>query len=222
MKELILKKLNDIYEAKTLMEINDLLGLTTPEDLKLLEDTLKEMIDEYSIYFTKKERYILLKNCKSLKIGRLTVNKKGFGFVILPKEDDIYIDAKNLNNAINDDTVLCEITNSGLKKEGRIVRIIKRDLNNMVGEIVFKNDKIYLDLDDDKKSITVEINPDSAHACVEGHKVLAKITKNLGHNHYLADVLTIIGHKNDPGVDILSIAYKYGFDPEFGSDVEEQ
>ena len=222
MKEEILKKLNDIYEAKSLIEINDIMGYTTPEELKDLEDTLNDMIKDYTIYFTKKERYILLKNCKSLKIGRLTVNKKGFGFVVLPKEDDIHIDANNLNGAIHDDIVLCEITNAGIKKEGRIVRIIKRDLDNLVGEITFKNNKIYLNLDDDKRNINVEINEDSAHACVEGHKVLAKITKNLGHNHYLADVLTIIGHKNDPGVDILSIAYKYGFNPDFGPEVEEQ
>jgi ribonuclease R len=222
MKEEIIKKLDSVYEAKSLIEINDLLGLKTPEELKDLEDTLNKLVNEYIIYYTKKERYILLKNCKSLKIGKLSVNKKGFGFVVLPKEEDIYIDKGNLNGAVHDDMVLAEIINNGIKKEGRIVRIIKRDLQNMVGTIITKNNKMYLDLDDDKKNITVEINPDSAHNCVDGHKVLVKITKDKGHNHYIGDVITIIGHKDDPGVDILSIGYKYGFNPDFGSDVEEE
>src|SRR5574344_1809416 len=222
MKEQIIKILNNIYEAKTLLEINDLLGLTKPEELHELQDNLNFLVNEYTIYFTKKEKYIVLKNCQNLKIGKLAVNKKGFGFVILPQEDDIYVDAKNLNDAIDGDMVLCEITNKGIKKEGRILKIVKRDLQNMVGEITFKDDKIYLALDDDKKDIIVEINKDSAHNCVEGHKVVVKITKNLKHNHYLADVITIIGHKNDPQVDILSIAYKYNFNTDFGSEVEEQ
>ena len=88
MEEKLLKLLNNIHEAKTLIEINDLMGLKTPEELRELQDTLKKLIDEYKVFYTKKEKYILLKNCPSLKIGPLSVNKKGFGFVILPEEDD--------------------------------------------------------------------------------------------------------------------------------------
>src|SRR5574344_175299 len=156
MKEEIVKKLNNIYEAKSLIEVNDLLNLNTPEELKELKDALDELINEYIIYFTKKEKYILLKNCSNLKIGKLSVNKKGFGFVIIPREEDIYIDKNNLNGAIHDDMVLCEIINNGVKKEGRVVRIVKRDLQNMVGEIVIRNNKMYLDLDDDKKDLVIE------------------------------------------------------------------
>ena len=138
MKEEVLKVLDDKYEALDLITINDLLGLTTPEELKELEDTLNELVADYTVYLTKKNRYILLKNTKNLKIGTLSVNKKGFGFVVLPKEEDIYIASDNLNGAIHDDVVLCEITNMH-ENEGRIVKIIKRDLKNLVGEIVLNN-----------------------------------------------------------------------------------
>ena len=89
----ILEILDNIHEAKTLIEINDMLGLTTAEELKELQDTLEDMSEKYIIYKTKKERYILLKNCTNLKIGRLALNKKGFGFVILDKKK-IYISQK--------------------------------------------------------------------------------------------------------------------------------
>lgn len=223
MEEKILEILDNIHEAKTLIEINDMLGLTTAEELKELQDTLEDMSEKYIIYKTKKERYILLKNCTNLKIGRLALNKKGFGFVILDKEEDLYISENDLNGATHDDTVLAEITRNGIKREGRIVRILNRNLSDLVGEIIkLDNGSFGLKLDDTKKDLEIIIDRDSAKDCVEGHKVVVKILKELGKKKYLAAVKTIIGHKDDPKVDILSIAYKYSFDPDFGSEVEEE
>ena len=222
MEEKLLKILTNIHEAKTLIEINDLMGLKTPDELRELQDTLKKLIDEYKVFYTKKEKYILLKNCPSLKIGTLSVNKKGFGFVILPEEDDIYIDKTNLKDAIDEDIVLCEVTSRTGRKEGKIIKVIKRNLKNVVGEIIIHNNKMCLKLDDDKKDITVILNPDTTHNCVEGHKVLVEITNQIKNHVYSGDVLKIIGHKNDPQVDILSIAYKYGIYEDFNPRVIEE
>ena len=106
-KDGLLKILENIHEAKSLIEINDLLNLKTVDELKELQAVLKELVDEYVVYNTKSDKYILFKNCPSLKIGRISVNKKGFGFLILPNEEDLYIDDDNLNDAIDDDIVLC-------------------------------------------------------------------------------------------------------------------
>lgn len=222
MKQEILNKLENIHEAKTLIEINDLLGLKTADELRELQETLNKLVEEYLVFYTKKEKYILLKNCPSLKIGQISINKKGFGFVILPNEEDIYIDASNLNNAIHGDIVLCEVTKNGLKKEGKIIRTLKRELKNVVGEVIYQDDEKYLKLDDDKLNITVKLDPDYAHNCVEGHKVLVELTKELKKKVYLGTVLKIIGHKNDPKVDILSIAYKYGIYEDFPEEVIKQ
>ena len=222
MKNDIIKVLDDVYEAKDVIEINDMLNLSTSEELKDLQDELDSLVNEYVLYYTKKGKYILLKNCTNLFIGRLSVNKKGFGFVVIPKDEDIYIAKDNINSAIDDDIVLCEVINQGIKREGRIIKVIKRELNLLVGTIFFKKDKIFLELDDNKKNITVEIEKDNAFNVVEGHKVQAKIIKEQTKNRYLAKILTIIGHKDDPGVDILSIAYKYGIYPEFNAEVEEE
>ena len=222
MKNDIIKVLDDVYEAKDVIEINDMLNLSTSEELKELQDELDSLVNEYILYYTKKGKYILLKNCTNLFIGRLSVNKKGFGFVVIPKDEDIYIAKDNINSAIDEDIVLCEVINQGIKREGRIIKVIKRELNLLVGTIFFKKDKIFLELDDNKKNITVEIEKDNAFNVVEGHKVQAKIIKEQTKNRYLAKILTIIGHKDDPGVDILSIAYKYGIYPEFNAEVEEE
>lgn len=222
MKEEILKVLENIHEAKEAMEINDLLHLHTVDEYKELENALEELVDEYLVYKTKKDRYILVKNCPSIKIGKLTVNKKGYGFVILEKEDDLYIASDNLNGAIHDDYVLSEIIRSGVKKEGRVLKILKREINDLVGEIVVKDNEMTIDLDDDKKDLELVLKKESLKNCVLGHKVIIRLDKELGKKKYLASVIRILGHKDDPGVDILSIAYKYGIETEFSKEVEKE
>ncbi len=219
MKEEIINLLEGIHEAKEIMEINDLLGYKTSEEFHDLQDTLEELVEEFIVYRTKKEKYLLLKNCPGIKIGRLTVNKKGYGFVILEKEEDLYIASDNLNGAIHDDFVMAEIIRNGVKKEGRILKVVKREINDMVGVVVVKDNKMYIDLDDDKKNIDLVLKKESLTHCVPGHKVVIKLIKELGPRKYLAEVVRILGHKDDPGVDILSIAYKYGIETEFNESV---
>ena len=223
MKEKILDVLRNIHEAKEVIEINDLLGLTTAEELQELQENLNSLVDEYIVLFTKKGKYILLDNCPGLKIGKLSVSKKGFGFIILDKEDDLYVDVKNMNGAIHEDIVLAEVFSSGVRKEAKVIRIIKRELKNLVGEILFdEKGRAYIDLDDDKRKIIIELTDDSVKDCVEGHKVLVKVVKEVNKNKYIADVVKIIGHKADPGTDILTIAYKHGIFEDFGEEVEKE
>lgn len=222
MKEKILKALENIHEAKTLIEINDLLKLTTVEELKDLQKNIEELVNDDQIFKTKKDKYLLMKNCPGLKIGKLSVNKKGFGFLILDKEDDIYIAKNDLNGAINDDTVLVEITEKGLKPEGRVLKIIKRDLENIVGEIKVIENKKILEPDDDKINLKIYLSEETSKNCVDGHKVLARLTKKIDNQTYIADCLKILGHKDDAGIDILSIAYKYGIFEEFSPETEKE
>ena len=217
MRDKVLNLLKDIHEAKEIIEINDLLGLKTSEELRELQDTLNQLIDEYIVFYTKKGKYILLDNCPGLKIGRLSVNKKGFGFIVLDKEDDLYVEEKNMNGAIHDDVVLAEVFPSGVRKEAKVIKILKRELQNLVGEIQFDEKGVaFLKLDDDKRDIDIQLTDDSIKDCVEGHKVLVKVVKEINKHKYLAQVVKIIGHKNDPGTDILSIAYKHGIYEDFG------
>ena len=222
MKEQVLKLLENVYEAKDLIAINDMMGLTTAEELKELSDVLDELVNEYLVFKTKKDKYILLKNCPSLKIGKFSANKKGFGFVILNKEDDLYIGKEDINGAIQDDIVLAEVTRKGVKPEGHIIRVIKRDLHNLVGEIIETKKGLSIKLDEEKLDLELKIDKDSLKNCVPGHKVLIKLVKELGKKRYLAQIIKILGHKDDPGMDILSIAYKYQIDPDFGAEVEQE
>ena len=61
------------------------------------------------------------------------------------------------------------------------------------------------------------IPKDRLKGAVPGHKVLIKPIRE-GHE-YIGEVLRIIGHKNDVGVDILSYVYQYDFDPTYREEV---
>ena len=222
MKEQILNVMNDRYEALDIIEINDLLELTTPEDLSRLGNAIDDLVKENLIYKTKKNKFILFKNCPSLKVGVLTINKKGFGFLIVPNGEDIYIDKSNINNAINDDKVLIEIINNHGKSEGRVLRVLSRDLNNLIGEVYYLNNKPYIKLEDKKKDIDVRLDEKTTRGIVEGTKVIVSVEKEMSRNKYMAKITTVIGHKDDPGIDIKLIAYKHNIYEEFSNKALEQ
>ena len=145
MKEEIINKLKSKYDALSLLEINDLLGLESPEELKELELTLEELVKEYVIYKTKKDKYILYDNNPGVKAGKISINKMGNGFLLL-EGDDLYINYHNLNNAVDGDTVLVEVILYNGKKEGKVIRVLERDTKNIIGTIIFKKNKPFLEL----------------------------------------------------------------------------
>ena len=222
MKEQVINVMSDRYEALDVIEINDLLELTSPEDLSKLNNVLCELEKDGVVYKTKKDKYILFKNCPSLKAGILSLNKKGFGFLIIKDGEDIYIDKDNINGAVNDDRVLVEIINNHGKTEGRVLRVLNRDLSNLIGEIYFVNNKPFVKLEDKNKKLDIKLDPKGSNGLVEGTKVIVSITKEMSKNKYMGRVTTVIGHKDDPGVDIKLVAYKYGIYEEFSKKAMEQ
>ena len=213
----ILEMIKDSNKALTVYEIYDGLKLKTTDDLKDLLKTLNQMEDNLKIYRTKKDNYMLFQN-SHLKIGTLIGNKKGFGFVDIDDGDqDVFVSPNNMNDAIHGDRVIVEITEQkGTDLEGKIIRIVNRNLDSMVGEYkVDKDGNGYISLDNDKVRISVKIDKEKSMGAMEGHKVIVKIEKKLKNNNYKGSIIKILGHKTDPGVDILSIAAKYKIEDEF-------
>ena len=215
----ILKKEN---RALGVYEINDLLGLKTSDDLKELLECLENMIDNLKIYHTNKDKYMLFEN-SHLKTGKLIVNKKGYGFVDIEGKDDVYVASSNMNGAIHGDLVVVEITSkSGMELEGRILKIVKRELKNVVGTIVKNNDKLELKNDDDKININIILGKESLDNVVEGNKVVASVLDKIDNHNYNGKIIRVLGHINDPGIDILSIAAKHDINDVFSDEVIEE
>ena len=165
----------------------------------------------------------MLFNNSHLKIGKLIGNKKGYGFVDIEGDEDVFISASNMNGAIHGDRVIVEIiSKKGLDLEGRIVKIVDRKFKQMVGEFYYSNGIPKIKLDEQKLNIDIVIDKNKTLGAMDGHKVLIKIREKLHGNCYKAEVMKILGHKNDPGVDILSIVNKYGINDTFSDEVMEE
>ncbi|MDD2505238.1 MAG: ribonuclease R [Bacilli bacterium] len=221
MKNDILKILKAKKDAQDIMTINDLLNLSTANELNLLQKELDNLVEQHILLKTKKSKYILYDNCQNLRVGKLSVNKKGNGFLLLD-DKDLYINYNNLNGAINGDLVLAELFYYENDLEGKVIKILKRNIKNLIGTIYFKNKKPIFKLDNEKKSIDIELDFSSTSNCVDGTKVLVNGIKEISKNKYLGKVVKIIGHINDPGVDIKTVAYKYGIYDEFSKETIEQ
>lgn len=221
LEERIIELLKKENKALSAFELEQELNLKKEEFTTLIK-TLNQMEEQLKIYRTKKDNYMLFTN-SHLKIGKLAVNKRGFGFVDVGTDEDIFIPLDSINKAIHNDQVVVEITTKlGEKPEGRIVKIISRNLNNMVGEFYYKQGKPYVELDDKKIKIQIVVDPKKTLGAMNGHKVLVKITNKLKDNTYKGEIIKILGHKNDPGVDILSITAKYEINDTFDDDVMKQ
>ena len=219
MEEKILSLLSSSDKAYDVHEINDYLGLNSVDELKELLKCLNNLEDNLKVYRTKKDKYILFNN-SNLRIGKMMANKKGYGFVDIDGPEDVFVAPTNMNSAIHGDTVVVEIiSKKGLQLEGRIVKIVERKVKQVVGEVYIKNHAFYVKLDDDKVKLDIKLDKDKTKGVVEGHKVLVKLTSKLEGNLYRGEVIKILGHKNDPGVDILSIVAKYNIPDTFSEKV---
>ena len=219
MEQEILKLLKEKKNTSlTSIEINDYLGLTSVSDYNELEKVLGELCQQGKIYYSeKKKRYTPIENT-NFKTGRLLVNPKGYGFVVLDpnfNEDDVYIKGINLLDGRNNDIVVIEIIDKSTR-EGRVVRILKRDDSILVGEYYEKDGESYVK-PDKREYQDIYIPHDLTKGAVPGHKVLVS-QRNDGKN-YTGEIIKIIGHKNDVGVDILSFVYQYEFNPTFPDEV---
>ena len=224
MREEIIELLGKEKRALSATEICDKLNLNTAGELKKVLDDLRILEEGYTVYRSNKDKYMLFENSHLLK-GRLSVNKKGFGFVIVDgRDEDIYIDAKNMNGALNNDLVVVEELKgqNGKKTEGRVVKVLKKENNLIVGEYKIIDGNPHFIPDDKKLRMEIILDNKDLDDLVDGHKIQVSIVKEMGKYKYLGEVVKIIGHKNDPGVDILSIIYDHGINDVFTDEVMEE
>lgn len=217
MKEQLIEILKDEPKSRTINQINEKLGLKTVDELNLMQNALKDLVRDGIVHESKSHEYMMMKNTKALKVGIIRINRSGNGYVDVEGEADVLVRQRELAGAINGDFVEIEL-NPIFNDEitAHIIKILRRDVKNLVGELVKVDNKLTFLPDDEKyNNLIVKITKDSLKGCVEGHKVLVSLDKEIGRRTFLGKVERIIGHKNDPGVDILSIAIKHGIYPEF-------
>ena len=196
-------------------------------DREMFEYIIDTLIREGRAIETKKGK-IMAPESLNIVTGTFTSHSKGFGFVVTDNADekDIFIPADATHGAMHKDKVMCKITVMPFNKkraEGEIIKVIERGSNNIVG--VFEQGKGFgFVVPDDKRfAKDIFISKGNTKGAVTGHKVVVKITNVPDDRRNPEGVVTeILGHVNDPGVDILSVIKEYDLPLDFPKEVKEE
>ncbi|MCK9217874.1 MAG: ribonuclease R, partial [Firmicutes bacterium] len=216
----------EAYSPLLLAELARAIGINS-EEQKELKKVLIHMEEEGLIVRTRKKRYGLPEKM-NLVVGVLQGSQKGFGFLLPddPKEKDLYIPVENLNGAMHNDKVIARITLGsigGNKRVGEVIRVLKRGNEKVVG-VFEKNKKFGFVMPDDRRIYQdIFISKDDFGKAKEGYKVVVEITKwPEGRRNPEGKVIEVLGYKDDPEIDIISIIRMHNLSEDFSSDVKKQ
>jgi ribonuclease R len=212
------------YKPMTYQELEKHFQLENAAEFKEFLKLLNALEESGAIYRTRNERYGIPERMNLLK-GRMQVHAKGFGFLLPEDKDhpDVYIHANDMGGAMNRDTVLVRVSTKGPaggRMEGEVVKIVARAVTQLVG--TFDNHETYGFLIPDDKRITrdIFIAQDKFMGAVTGMKVVVKLLSYPeGRAAAEGEVIEILGHKDDPGVDIISIIRKHQLPESFSDEV---
>lgn len=201
------------------------------EDRGELNRILNELLAEGKLSLTKKGKFIKAKHSDKELIGTFISHPKGFGFVeVEGRDEDLYIPENFVNGAFHKDTVKVALLSthsagqSGRRQEAQVLEILARGMKQIVG-IYDKNNKNYGFVIPDNTKIheDVFVPVERSKGAVSGHKVVCEIT-DYGKNNRKPEgkITEILGHVNDPGVDIMSIVKGYELPTEFSEKIMHQ
>ena len=194
------------------------------EEREEFRRVLGELLREGKISVTAKGKYV--KPDADLLTGTFISNIRGFGFVEVPgRAEDLYIPETKVNGAFHNDTVQAKMLpgQRGKRQEAEIVRIVQRGMTQVVG-IYQKSKNFGFVIPDNMKLPTdIFVPAERSKGAVDGHKVVVELT-DYGDDRRKPEgkVVEILGHVNDPGVDILSIVRNFGLPMEFEEKVLKQ
>ena len=223
---------NEAVRPLSEAELAEQLGIDTVEGLVQLKGLLQELEGEGALVLSRKKRYGLPSQF-NLLIGTISRHPKGFGFLVVEDSDvdDVYIHSSELNGAMNGDKVIVRLkrpagfdsrTMTKFRAEGEVIRILQRKVQQVVG--TFENSKHFgFVVPDDKRfGSDVFIAKDNFNSARNGMKVLVEITSWPQKTRSAeGKIVQIIGYKDSPGVDILSIIFGHDLPQGFPVEVLE-
>lgn len=196
------------------------------EDIEEIKKAIDQGVKNYEYIKTPNNNYISIMKT-SFRKGCFHGNRNGDGSVLVVSEknnngnivinkENYNITKDNVNGAIDGDLVLI---NLDLKGKNKVVEIIERHLENVVGEVYrLGNNYFVRPIDKKKQNIVIALDSEA----IEGMRVSVNLKEQTNDNFYIGEVIHIFNHKDDPDEDILWEAFKCGIDDLFSKDTLEQ
>lgn len=208
--------LSEFYVPMKEKELAIMLQVSS-EDRPEFKRALEELLSENRLQITKRGRYI--KPEQKVLTGTFISNAKGFGFVeVEGSTEDYYIPENRVNGAFHQDTVSIRLLpgQRGKRQEAEVVSIVCRSIETVVGTYQKSKNFGFVIPDNTKMAQDIFIAKEHTNGAVDGHKVVVRLTSYGGPDKNPEGIITeILGHINDPGVDILSIVKGFDLPMEF-------
>lgn len=224
-KKVICDLVNDpVYVPMKEKELAMLLQVSK-EDREEFRRILQELLAEGKLMLTVKGKY--MKSNGKVLTGTFISNSKGFGFVeIEGREEDLFIPEDKTNGAFHKDIVEVALLpgRDGKRQEAQVLKIIARGMTTVVGTFERSRENYgFVIPDNTKLAQDVFVPKEHSMGAVSGHKVVVELTDYGTDKHSpQGKVIEILGHVNDPGVDIMSIVRGYELPAEFPEKVMNQ
>lgn len=224
-KKVICDLVNDpVYVPMKEKELAMLLQVSK-EDREEFRRLLQELLAEGKLMLTVKGKY--MKSNGKVLTGTFISNSKGFGFVeIEGREEDLFIPEDKTNGAFHKDIVEVALLpgRDGKRQEAQVLKIIARGMTTVVGTFERSRENYgFVIPDNTKLAQDVFVPKEHSMGAVSGHKVVVELTDYGTDKHSpQGKVIEILGHVNDPGVDIMSIVRGFELPVEFPEKVMNQ
>jgi ribonuclease R len=235
------------YRPLNKIDIGRKLGLSGTERVALRK-SLRELERAGEIARIRKNRYVLPAEA-DLVAGKLSIHQAGYGFLTpeTPGQPDIFIAAENIGTAMHGDRVVARISRDSPddrikgRREGRVIRILERAHDTIVGTLQRSPNFYYVVPDDPRFVHDVYVRPvptsrddrrgrvtpkedrRSQTAATVGDKVVVRLDAwESRHVNPEGEIIEVLGPASAPGVDMLSIIRKFHLTAQFPKDVLEQ
>src|SRR5213596_1547081 len=231
------------YRPLNKVDIARKLGFSGTERVALRK-SLRELERAGEIARIRKNRYVLPAEA-DLLAGKLSIHPTGYGFLISekPGESDVFIAAENIGTAMHGDRVVARIAPEAPagrikgRREGRVIRILERAHDTIVGTLQRSRNFYYVVPDDPRMVHDVYVgqvsnSPQDESAVADLPPAASKIAPQVGdkvvvrleawesrHVNPEGEIIEVLGPASAPGIDMLSIIRKYHLPTEFPRDV---
>jgi ribonuclease R len=221
------------YRPLNTIDIARKLDLAANERVALRK-ILRELERAGEIARIRKNRYILPAEA-DLVAGKLSINQAGYGFLTpeTPGEPDVFIAAENIGVAMHGDRVVVRISRDTPydrvkgRREGRVIRILERAHDTIVGTLQRSRNFYYVVPDDPRFVHDIYVRPERDQRVGTSANVDDKVVVRLDawesrHVNPEGEIIEVLGLASTPGIDVLSIIRKYHLPTEFPKDVLDQ
>lgn len=209
------------YHSKE--EIRKKLNITGESKQRILDEALKKLEENGKVLFDKKG-YRKYSASTGFAFGQLQINKAGTGFVHTPDGYTILIENSDLKGALNgDNVVVCNIFSK--RKDyysGEIYKIVKRRTGNVIFEVVGNGLESSLIPYDENNNINIKLNKNDMKNLIDGELIIVSVDCDETDEVFDAELVKVLGHKDDPGIDIKAIFEKYSIPMEFSKEALEE